>query len=422
MKNIFIQLTLVFCFFTILFSSVKGEDLLTLHGQIQFNDDGNGAGGSDVWGYTTPEGEDYAIMGIYEGVAFIRVEDMAIVDTVLGPMDNDSYYHRDIQTFGHYAYVVSENLGTNEGLQIIDMSNLPNQVELVNVTTFNNNPRSHNLHIDVEMGFAYVCAPNHDGFRVLDLSNPEIPSDVSFVDTDHIHDVYARNDTAYTAEGGRGTFAIYDMMNKSNPVLLARVAIPNSGYVHNIWPSDDGKYVITTEETIGKTVKIWSIEDMANIHVIGEYLGDNLIAHNAQVMGSRIFLSHYSYGIAVVDFANPNDPILSGYWDTSLADNDQPSPWLGTWGVYPYTENGYVYGSDLNGLFTVLNYEKGLDNYLLGDVNEDHSVDNLDFNFILDADLNNYELTDAQWLRANLNFDESIDVLDLLLLADKIEF
>ncbi|MBT4143844.1 MAG: hypothetical protein HOE47_01015, partial [Candidatus Marinimicrobia bacterium] len=95
MKNIFIQLTLVFCFFTILFSSVKGEDLLTLHGQIQFNDDGNGAGGSDVWGYTTPEGEDYAIMGIYEGVAFIRVEDMAIVDTVLGPMDNDSYYHRD---------------------------------------------------------------------------------------------------------------------------------------------------------------------------------------------------------------------------------------------------------------------------------------------------------------------------------------
>ncbi|MBT6929866.1 MAG: hypothetical protein HN986_03375, partial [Candidatus Marinimicrobia bacterium] len=147
-----------------------------------------------------------------------------------------------------------------------------------------------------------------------------------------------------------------------------------------------------------------------------------LIAHNAQVMGSRIFLSHYSYGIAVVDFANPNDPILSGYWDTSLADNDQPSPWLGTWGVYPYTENGYVYGSDLNGLFTVLNYEKGLDNYLLGDVNEDHSVDNLDFNFILDAVLNNYELTDAQWLRANLNFDESIDVLDLLLLADQIEF
>jgi len=59
---------------------------------------------------------------------------------------------------------------------------------------------------------------------------------------------------------------------------------------------------------------------------------------------------------------------------------------------------------------------------LLGDVNEDHSVDNLDFNFILDAVLNNYELTDAQWLRANLNFDESIDVLDLLLLADKIEF
>jgi hypothetical protein len=56
-----------------------------------------GYGGSDVWGYTSLDGEDYAMMGILEGVVFIRVEDMTIIDTVLGPMQSDAYFHRDIK-------------------------------------------------------------------------------------------------------------------------------------------------------------------------------------------------------------------------------------------------------------------------------------------------------------------------------------
>ena len=76
------------------------------------------------------------------------------------------------------------------------------------------------------------------------------------VGTPDIHDVYARNDTVYVAEGTNGTFSIWDVSDKYDPVLLTRVSIPNSGYVHNIWPTDDGKYAMTTEETVNKTIKI----------------------------------------------------------------------------------------------------------------------------------------------------------------------
>ncbi len=32
---------------------------------------GDTTGGSDVWGYRAPDGEEYAIMGVLEGVAFV---------------------------------------------------------------------------------------------------------------------------------------------------------------------------------------------------------------------------------------------------------------------------------------------------------------------------------------------------------------
>lgn len=397
------------------------EDTFTLHGQIQFTVNANGDGGSDVWGYTSPVGEDYAIMGIWQGVVFIRASDMAIIDTVLGPMDGDPYFHRDIKTFGHYAYVVSENYGTNDGLQIIDLSGLPDNVELVNTYIYNGQTRSHNLSIDTETGFAYICAQAHEGFRVVDINDPENPIDISLINTGQIHDVFARNDTAYTAEGWRGSFAIYDMSNKTNPELLARVEIPNYGYVHNAWPSDDGKYVFTTEETVEKTVKIWSIEDMNNIYVVGEYLGDNLVAHNAQIMGTRLFLSHYTYGIAIVDFSDPSDPVLSAHFDTFIEHDNPSPPWLGNWGVFQYTENGYVYGSDLNGLFTVLNYEKGFDHAVVfGDINGDQVVNIQDITFLINVIINNIDLNQSQWDRANMNFDSTVDLTDLLLISDLI--
>jgi choice-of-anchor B domain-containing protein len=317
--------------------------------------------------------------------------------------------------------VVSENTGTNEGMQIIDMSGLPESVELVGTYSYNEHVRSHNMSIDAARGFAYICGQTYEGFRVVDINNPENPDDINFVYTEQIHDVFARQDTVYVAEGWRGTFSIHDLSNKNNPELLARVEIPYNGYVHNIWSSEDGKYVVTTEETEPMTVKIWSVEDLENIHVVGEYLGDNLVAHNAQVIGTRIFLSHYTYGMVIIDFSDPTDPVESAHFDTFPQHDDPSPPWLGNWGVFQYTENGYVYGSDLDGLFTVMKYQKGLENGVIyGDVNEDQIVNAMDLAFLVIVVLTDQVLTEAQWTRADLNFDEVINIMDIFHLTELI--
>ena len=315
---------------------------------------GDTTGGSDVWGYRTPDGEEYAIMGILEGVAFVRISTMEVIDIVSGPQNNDYYFHRDIKTYGHYAYVVNEMTGPNYGMLIINLENLPNSVEFVQSYVHPGNVRSHNLSIDTATGFAYIVRQAYDGFRIVSLENPEEPDDINMVGTPDIHDVYARNDTVYVAEGTNGTFSIWDVSDKYDPVLLTRVSIPNSGYVHNIWPTDDGKYTMTTEETVNKTVKMWDIQDMGNVALLGEYLGESNIAHNTHIRGDFAYISHYTVGVKIVDISDPNNLIEVAEYDT-YGLNDI-GDFYGCWGAYPFTLNDYVYASDLEGYLTILKF------------------------------------------------------------------
>ena len=64
-----------------------------------------------------------------------------------------------------------------------------------------------------------------------------------------VHDIHARGDVLYAAEGRSPTFSVWDVSDKANPELLVRVPIPDGGYVHNIWPTDDDNFLLTTEET-----------------------------------------------------------------------------------------------------------------------------------------------------------------------------
>ena len=89
-------------------------------------------GGSDCWGWEGPDGTEYAIMGVSTGVAFVNVTAGQVVQIVPGPTSGcGNILWRDMVTYGHYCYVVSECLGTNDGMMIIDMQGLPNSVSFV---------------------------------------------------------------------------------------------------------------------------------------------------------------------------------------------------------------------------------------------------------------------------------------------------
>ena len=43
-----------------------------------------------------------------------------------GPSGSDYYFHRDFKTFNNHLFIVNEMYGSDEGMQVVDLSPLPN--------------------------------------------------------------------------------------------------------------------------------------------------------------------------------------------------------------------------------------------------------------------------------------------------------
>jgi len=252
--------TLVSLFLSIvpIFSQVQNYNL-NLISNIEFQNDMNNFGVSDVWGYTDETGVEYAIVGYRYGTSIIDVStdpsNPTEVMNILGPSDYDYYYHRDYKTYGDFLYIVNEMYGDDVGMQIIDLSPLPDS-DPVKLDTYELINQSHNLWIDPQ-GLAFIEHYSGDNIQIADLSNPSEPSYFGSFGSmaGGCHDIYTEGSIAYVSEGNNG-FGIYDVSNINNIIQLAEIIPPSSGYAHNAWLSADENYLVTTEDTQGKTVKV----------------------------------------------------------------------------------------------------------------------------------------------------------------------
>lgn len=313
--------------------------------------------GTDCWGWTGPDGTEYAIMGVETGIAIVNAETVEPIQIVPGPGPCGASW-RDIKTYRHYCYAVSECAGTNQGMMIIDLQYLPDSVHYVGSYIANGEVTSHNMSLDTAAGYAYVLKSSANGFKVISLANPEAPVQVSEVLAPETHDLFARRDTVWLAEGNTGAYSMWDMADKMSGQLITRWSPGNAGYAHNVWASADGHYAVTTEETADKTVKIWDIQNVDNINLLGEYLAPGRLAHNVHVQGQYLVISHYTSGVRVVDFSNPTAPVEVGAFDTYPAEED-PN-FEGCWGVYPHAPSGRVYASNIDGYLFILQFDEYL--------------------------------------------------------------
>jgi choice-of-anchor B domain-containing protein len=335
--------------------SAQAADTLALVGLVNFSS----ANGSECWGWTAPDGTEYAIMGYHSGIAFVRTTpSVALIDTVPGPTGSGGYIWREMKTYRHYAYSVSEATGTYQGITVTDLQYLPDSVHYIGSFTTNGDSTgftAHTISIDTATGYCYVEGISTQKVRILSLANPEHPLFVKSFGTSagEIHDMTAFNDTVYVAEGTPGTWSVWDLTNKAAPTMIVRITSPSLGYLHNVWISPDHQYCATTEETVGRTVKFWNISDLQNVQLVGNYLGPSGMAHNAHwKTQDTLILSHYQSGVVILDVSNPALPVQIARYDTYPL--GETSAYAGCWGAYPFTQNGYIYGSDIEGDLNVL--------------------------------------------------------------------
>ncbi len=317
---------------------------------------------NDCWGYVDCTGREYGIMGSASYTHFFDLEDST------NPIEINFYaagantIWRDYKTYRNYVYGVCDSC--NEGLQVFDMSYVPDSVSKV-LQTDAFFGKAHNIFIDTLNAKLYAPGTNtqSNGLVILDLSQtPENPTLISSIALPggYVHDLYVRNDTAYCSHGFNGLY-VYDLADPQNPVILGILDdYPQSGYNHSSWLSNDGNHLIMADETHNTSLKIVNTSDLSDMDVTSLFRSTLLapadtasIVHNPFVRGDYVFLSYYHDGVQVYDFSDPNQAVKVASYDTD-PDNDNYAGFRGCWGVYPYFPSGNIIASDVrNGLFVL---------------------------------------------------------------------
>ncbi|MCI0708231.1 MAG: choice-of-anchor B family protein [Ignavibacteriae bacterium] len=317
---------------------------------------------SACWGYTAPDGREYALLGAYNGTAIIDITDApTLTEVAFIPGPNN--FWREMKTYQQYAYIVSESGDTaTGGVQIVDLSGLPDSAALVKTYIWMEGAtpmrRAHT--VSIEGKYLYLNGGDYPtGIRILDLTDPVNPVQAGKYVGPYIHDSYIRNDTIYASaiySGPDAGLDIIDANDKTNPQRIKLLQYPGSG-THNAWTTEDGKYVLTTDE-IGdtdKSLKIWDIQNIQNPVQVGEVYSDSAIVHNVFVKDTLAHVAWYNDGIKVVSIADPTNPQVVGYYDTYPAPAN-PLTYPGAWGAYPYYPSGKVIVSDRQTGLYVLRY------------------------------------------------------------------
>jgi choice-of-anchor B domain-containing protein len=340
-----------------------------------------GNAGAGIWGYSDtmivngqPRIRELALMCTFRGLSIVdisspQLRELAFIPSSASNPNDFNNNWREVRTAGRYAYITTEAAGA--GVQIVNLrpdENNPDSIRYVGTFNTGGNNNQHNIGTD-GMGYSwqvspyiYVCGGtvtqgfgNSGGVAIYNVSNPESPVLVGRYGARYVHDVYVRNDTMYCSNiNNNQGVDIVSVANKSTPVRIKAFTYPNAG-THNIWLSDDSKFIFTTDEISPPGQNIFRAHDARNFNTIivnaGTYKsptgGSNPVVHNAYIKSHWAIIAHYTEGVKIVDVTEPYDLVEVGAYDTFTGSGGSAPSYNGCWGVYPYYPSGKIVASNI---------------------------------------------------------------------------
>jgi choice-of-anchor B domain-containing protein len=298
---------------------------------------------NDVWGYTAPDGREYAILGTESGTAFYNVVAPTapyLTAFIPGPVSG----WRDMVTYGAFCYIVTEG---GPGIQVVSLAN-PEAPFLAATAATGSVAHAHTIACDQGTGRLYANG-TPSGMRVLDAAaNPTNPPLVGTYTAEYVHDSFVQNGRAHLAEINIGRYRIVSVASLPSFPVISVTLTPGT-FTHNTWANENDTLCATTDESAGGDVTLYDITNPAAPVKQARISPFGATAHNVYLHDGIAYVSTYTAGFTYWDIANPAAPIYLGRYDTSP---NEGSAWSGNWSVYPFTASGLVYASDINyGLF-----------------------------------------------------------------------
>jgi len=332
-----------------------------LQSWLDLGDFGNANNGNDCWGYTSPSGREYALMGLYDKMTVVEITD-PVNPIIVGSINHSGSLWADIKVYEDVAYVCNESGG---GIDVVDLAQVDSgTITLVQRMTTGGLSSVHNIAIDEISGYLYLCGGNINSGRIVayNLSNPRYPTLAGQMSNGPtLHDAQVVTYTSgpnlgrqicFGAAGGSGMYVI-DVTNKSNMYTLSQSTYSGLSYCHQCWLHNVRQTLYVNDETDGIALtRVFDVSNLSDPVLTNTFgWGANSIDHNLYVKDDIIYEANYTSGLRILDTTNDsNAPELIGYFDTYPSNDGQS--YNGLWSCFPFFDSGTVIGSDIqNGLF-----------------------------------------------------------------------
>ncbi len=336
--------------------------------------------GNDIWGWAdTQTGDEYALMGLTNGTAFVDVTDPDN-PIYLGHMATntvDSAW-RDIKVYMDHAYVVADGAGAH-GMQVFDLTRLRGVGSAQTFTAdgiYSDFGNAHNVAINEATGFAYAVGTDtcNEGLHMINISTPNNPMFAGCYDEADIHDtqcvVYQGPDPDHSGSeicfnsnrnnlSNQHNVGIADVSIKAAPFTISSTIYPEAGFAHQGWLTEDHRYFLLGDEadetnfSAPTRTLIFDVTDLdAPVFVSTYEAATASIDHNMYIVGNRVFQANYTSGVRVLEFGDlSNSEIMEIAFFDTYPDSASAS-FDGAWSVYPFLPSGNIIASDrTNGLF-----------------------------------------------------------------------
>ncbi|MFQ5565498.1 MAG: choice-of-anchor B family protein [Paracoccaceae bacterium] len=356
------------------------------------------ASGNDIWGWTAPDGSEYALFGRAFGTSFIDISDPTN-PVYLGDLPTHGAFGsswRDIKVYQNHAFIVSE--ASNHGMQVFDLMQLETMDRAGLPVTFGETDHysgaaaSHNLFINEDSGYAYMVGNSGKrscagGLHMVDISTPTNPRFARCFNGDgYTHDVQCVNyhgpDPDYQGSeicfaSNEDTVTIVDVTDKKNPAMLSRTPYPGASYTHQGWLSADHGFFILDDEldewngvVSNTTTRVLDVTDLdapalstsgaatTGYDGLGVYSGPSTsIDHNLYMVGGCAVQANYRSGLRIVDLRDAIGVPVSlvgelGYFD--IWPPDDAAAFNGMWSNYAFFPSGNIVASGIEqGLYVL---------------------------------------------------------------------
>ncbi|MEP7197040.1 MAG: choice-of-anchor B family protein [Saprospiraceae bacterium] len=343
---------------------------------------------SSIWGMTHSSGKEIGLLATRTGLRIYDLTEPSQPLEIKYIPGNECLW-RELKTYKDFIYVVTE---CSDGVLIVDASNL-DSIKYQYVFEFENSSgqqfkiqSAHTLFVD-DSSYLYLAGSSalDAGFIILDLKkNPLHPEFVFGYDDEYYHEVFVQRDTLYAASIYLGTFVIWDIHNRHNPV---RLISQNTGFrfTHSVWKEDSRAILYTSDESSAAYIEAWDISDLSRIKLLDNFRPNfpkdkTSIPHNCFYKDNYLFVSWYTEGLRIVDVSKADNLVEIANYDTYPGTE---TGFHGCWNVYPFFKSGIIIASDIENGMYVLKFNGKRASYLEGIIR-----DKKDGTFISNAKVN----------------------------------